>query len=96
MRIAEKTRLPEDSVAVFRVVDGAGLGVRDVESAFTRLSSLTEREREQVPGMPADRAPVIVAGTAILLEILHRFHIDRFHVSLRGLRYGLVIEKRAC
>jgi exopolyphosphatase/guanosine-5'-triphosphate,3'-diphosphate pyrophosphatase len=58
-----------------------------------RLASLTLEERRQVRGLHPDRAPTIVAGTIILLEVLALFGLDEFEVSehdiLRGAALGL-------
>ena len=58
-----------------------------------RLSAMDLAERRQVRGLHPDRAPTIVAGTIILLEILALFDLHKFEVSehdiLRGAALGL-------
>jgi exopolyphosphatase / guanosine-5'-triphosphate,3'-diphosphate pyrophosphatase len=49
--------------------------------------SLAERERLIEPG----RAPVIVAGAAILLEILDRYGLDAIRVSERDILHGAAL-----
>ncbi len=50
-------------------------------------------ERREVPGLHPDRAPTIVAGVIILLEVLELFGLDEVEVSehdiLRGAALGL-------
>jgi exopolyphosphatase / guanosine-5'-triphosphate,3'-diphosphate pyrophosphatase len=58
-----------------------------------RLSGMDLSERRKVRGLHPDRAPTIVAGTIILLEILALFGLREFEVSehdiLRGAALGL-------
>jgi exopolyphosphatase / guanosine-5'-triphosphate,3'-diphosphate pyrophosphatase len=58
-----------------------------------RLAGLTLEERRRVRGLHPDRAPTIVAGTIILLEVLALFGLHEFEVSehdiLRGAALGL-------
>jgi exopolyphosphatase/guanosine-5'-triphosphate,3'-diphosphate pyrophosphatase len=58
-----------------------------------RLAGLTLEERRKVRGLHPDRAPTIVAGTIIMLEVLALFGLHEFEVSehdiLRGAALGL-------
>ncbi len=58
-----------------------------------RLAGMTLEERRNVRGLHPDRAPTIVAGTIILLEVLALFGLHEFEVSehdiLRGAALGL-------
>ena len=67
--------------------------VQGPELPLDRLASMTLKERQQVPGLHPDRAPTIVAGAVILVEILRLFGLDQVEVSehdiLRGAALGL-------
>ena len=56
------------------------------------LNSLTLVERRQLPGMPADRADIIVAGAAALAFAMETLGVHNVTVSTRNLRYGVVNE----
>jgi exopolyphosphatase/guanosine-5'-triphosphate,3'-diphosphate pyrophosphatase len=47
-------------------------------------------QRRKVPGVPAERADVILPGIAILETILRKFGLPEFQVSTRGLRFAAV------
>ena len=74
-------------------VHGYLLSAKQCEQMLDRLASMTLEERQQVPGLHPDRAPTIVAGAVILVEILRLFDLDRVEVSehdiLRGAALGL-------
>lgn len=68
---------------------------------FTRgeLSELVERlwalslvERRQLPGLPPERADVILFGAAIYEAVLREFQLPRLGISLRGLRYAALLS----
>jgi exopolyphosphatase/guanosine-5'-triphosphate,3'-diphosphate pyrophosphatase len=58
-----------------------------------RLAALPLEQRRHTPGLHPDRAPTIVAGVSILLEVLTLFNLDEVEVSdhdiLRGAALGL-------
>ena len=60
---------------------------------LSELAAVPLAEREQTPGLDPARAPTIVAGAAILGEVLHVFGLDAVEVSehdiLRGAALGL-------
>lgn len=63
-----------------------------VASALDRFAHLPLAERRAIPGLEPKRADVIVAGALILDCLLTYFHADRFTLSARGLRYGLLAD----
>ena len=56
-----------------------------------RLAALPLEERREVPALDPDRAPVIVAGGAILLAILDRYGLESIRVSERDLLDGAAL-----
>lgn len=74
-------------------VHGYVLSREQCEEILTRLASLPLAERREVPGLHRDRAPTIVAGVVILIEVLKLFDLHRVEVSehdiLRGAALGL-------
>jgi exopolyphosphatase/guanosine-5'-triphosphate,3'-diphosphate pyrophosphatase len=64
--------------------DGAGAQVE-------RLAALSLEDRRRVPALDPDRAPVIVAGGAILLAILDEYGLGSIRVSERDLLDGAAL-----
>jgi exopolyphosphatase/guanosine-5'-triphosphate,3'-diphosphate pyrophosphatase len=56
-----------------------------------RLAALPLDERRRVPALDPDRAPVIVAGAAILVAILDAYDLDAIRVSERDLLDGAAL-----
>jgi exopolyphosphatase / guanosine-5'-triphosphate,3'-diphosphate pyrophosphatase len=81
---------PYDAVKVH----GHELSVERLGELLGELASMTEEERRHVTGLDPGRAPTIVAGTALLLESLAAYGLDRVEVSdhdiLRGAALKLV------
>lgn len=73
-------------------IHGASVTHAEVAAALTRFSSASLADRKTIPGLEPKRADVIVAGALILDALLTRFAADRFLLSARGLRYGLLAD----
>ncbi len=75
-------------------VHGYRLTRGECEDILERLASVPLDERRKVPGLHPDRAPTIIAGVIILIEVLELFGLDGLEVSehdiLRGAALGLV------
>jgi exopolyphosphatase/guanosine-5'-triphosphate,3'-diphosphate pyrophosphatase len=59
------------------------------------LAMLTRKslaERRMLPGLNADRADIIVAGIAVVEELMRFFGANRLLVNERGIREGLIIK----
>jgi exopolyphosphatase/guanosine-5'-triphosphate,3'-diphosphate pyrophosphatase len=64
------------------------------EGAFAqleRLAAMPLEERRRVPTLDPERAPVIVAGAAILIGILDAYHLESIRVSERDLLDGAAL-----
>jgi exopolyphosphatase/guanosine-5'-triphosphate,3'-diphosphate pyrophosphatase len=65
---------------------------RDAARAqLERLAALPLEERRRVPALDPERAPVIVAGGAILLAILDGYELESIRVSERDLLDGAAL-----
>jgi exopolyphosphatase/guanosine-5'-triphosphate,3'-diphosphate pyrophosphatase len=71
------------------------LGQGAVRAQLDRLAALPLAERRQVPGLEPERAPVIVAGAAILLEVMRHLGLQAIEVSERDLLDGAALEAAA-
>jgi len=82
-------------------VQGYVLERAECERLLGRLAATALPDRREIPGLHPDRAPTIVAGTVILVEILRLFALERIEASehdiLRGaaLRYAYHGRNRA-
>jgi exopolyphosphatase/guanosine-5'-triphosphate,3'-diphosphate pyrophosphatase len=73
------------------LVHGHVLTASAVDGQLRRLASLPLEERRRVPGLEPDRAPVIVAGAAILREILGRYGLGSIEASEHDLLHGVAL-----
>jgi exopolyphosphatase/guanosine-5'-triphosphate,3'-diphosphate pyrophosphatase len=67
------------------------LPVTVVESWLDRLASLPLQERERLPGLEPERAPVIVAGVLIVREVLRAYALDGIEASEHDLLHGAAL-----
>jgi exopolyphosphatase/guanosine-5'-triphosphate,3'-diphosphate pyrophosphatase len=74
-----------------RRVHGYELERSAVELLLARLAQMPLDQRRDVRGLHPDRAPTIVAGTAILLEVLRAFDLERAEVSEHDLLHGVAL-----
>jgi exopolyphosphatase/guanosine-5'-triphosphate,3'-diphosphate pyrophosphatase len=72
-------------------VDGHVLTRGGARTQLERLTGLTLDERRRVPGLEPERAPVIVAGAAILVAILDAYGLESIRVSERDLLDGAAL-----
>jgi exopolyphosphatase/guanosine-5'-triphosphate,3'-diphosphate pyrophosphatase len=61
------------------------------QAQLERLAALPLEERRRVPALEPERAPVIVAGAAILVAILDAYGLDAITVSERGVLHGAAL-----
>jgi len=76
-------------------VHGHRLSREGVLTQLERLASLPLAERREIPALDPDRAPVIVAGTVILREVLDHFGLDGLEASERDILDGAALEAAA-
>ena len=73
---------------------GSILTQRDIVRQIRMYASLTLKERENVIGLPASRADVILGSACIILTALRILNAPSCIVSINGLRHGLLIRDR--
>jgi exopolyphosphatase/guanosine-5'-triphosphate,3'-diphosphate pyrophosphatase len=72
------------------VINGLTLERSQIEGLFYRLRNLTLEERAKLPGLDPGRAGVIVAGSLIVIRILHFFKSVQLTVSMSDLLEGIL------
>jgi exopolyphosphatase/guanosine-5'-triphosphate,3'-diphosphate pyrophosphatase len=72
-------------------VHGHMLELDSVREILDRLASLPLAERRQTPGLDPKRAPTIVAGAAILVEVLSAFGLERVEASETDILHGAAL-----
>jgi exopolyphosphatase/guanosine-5'-triphosphate,3'-diphosphate pyrophosphatase len=73
-------------------VEGHRVTRERLEEIRDRLAALPLHERRQVTGLDPNRAPTIVAGTVVLLEVLGAFGLDAFSASERDILWGVALD----
>jgi exopolyphosphatase/guanosine-5'-triphosphate,3'-diphosphate pyrophosphatase len=73
-------------------VHGYHLGMQRVQRMLSRLSSLPLAERLRVPGLHPGRAPTIVAGTVILVQVMRAFGLQEVEVSELDILHGTALS----
>jgi exopolyphosphatase/guanosine-5'-triphosphate,3'-diphosphate pyrophosphatase len=73
-------------------VHGFQLTRAECERMLGELAAIPVQERRAVPGLHPDRAPTIVAGVVILLEVLELFGLDNVEVSEHDILRGAAIS----
>jgi exopolyphosphatase/guanosine-5'-triphosphate,3'-diphosphate pyrophosphatase len=73
-------------------VHGHRLPMKRVQRMLSRLSSLPLAERLRVPGLHPGRAPTIVAGTVILVQVMRAFGLEEVEVSELDILHGSALS----
>ncbi len=71
--------------------DHATISREKLESVVRRLEAMPLAERKKAPGLPPERADIIVAGGAVLLTAMEVLKAGELTVSIRNLRYGALV-----
>jgi len=79
----------EDEVP--ELVDGHVLERRTVEAELERLAGLPLDRRREVRGLMPERAPTVVAGAAILAQLMEQLDAQRLSVSERDILHGAAL-----
>jgi exopolyphosphatase / guanosine-5'-triphosphate,3'-diphosphate pyrophosphatase len=62
-----------------------------LEEIRAQLWSLPLAERRRIPGLPPNRADVILAGVAIYHALMNLFELPALQISTRGLRFAALL-----
>jgi exopolyphosphatase/guanosine-5'-triphosphate,3'-diphosphate pyrophosphatase len=73
-------------------IEATRLTARRVHEWCERLWSLPWAERRIVPGMPKDRADVMLTGVLIYEAVMQELDFPELRASTRGLRFAAVLE----
>ena len=73
-------------------VHGYRLGLTRVQRMLSRLAAVPLAERLHIPGLHRDRAPTIVAGTVILVQLMRTLGLDEVEVSERDILHGSALS----
>ncbi|MEY4025327.1 MAG: hypothetical protein RL438_840 [Actinomycetota bacterium] len=72
---------------------GVRMTRENVEEVFRTLATETLADRKFNPGLPADRADVIVGGCCVLVGVMRKLRIPEIMVSVNNLLDGLVRDE---
>lgn len=73
-------------------IEGTVLSRKLVLETMVHLWSLPLSARRKLPGLPPNRADVIIMGVAIYEAVMQHFNLPEIYVSTRGLRYGALLD----
>lgn len=76
-------------------VHGYVVELAEAELLLARLAQLPLAERRNVLGLHPDRAPTIVAGVVILIEVLRAFGLRQVEISEHDVLHGAALALRA-
>ena len=65
----------------------------DVQATTRRLCAMTLEQRRRVPGINPERADIIIGGSAILQTVMETVGAQSIHISDRGLREGIIVDR---
>ena len=68
------------------------LSLESIQRMLSRLASMPLAERLQVLGLHQGRAPTIVAGVVILIQVMRAFGLDEIEVSEHDILWGAALE----
>lgn len=64
----------------------------ELEDLHGALVTSTTAQRQRITGMDARRAPVVVAGSVLILRAMTAFRLDRMRIGTWALREGMLLE----
>ncbi|MDA7951720.1 MAG: Ppx/GppA family phosphatase [Pirellulaceae bacterium] len=67
----------------------------EVHHLLKELSKMSLEKREEVAGLSRDRADIIVAGVAVIDQLMQHFRVNLLQVHQRGVRDGLILKMLA-
>lgn len=73
-------------------VHGQRLGLAAIQRMYSELAAMPLAERLEVTGLHPGRAPTIVAGVVILIQVMRAFGLSEIEVSEHDILYGAALE----
>ncbi len=83
------------SPTILSRVHGHRLELRSVQHMLSSLAAVPLAERTQIAGLHPDRAPTIVAGVVILVEVMRAFGLESVVVSEHDILHGAALAAAA-
>src|SRR5262249_11533806 len=74
------------------VIEATRLPIERVRWHTRHLWSLPLEQRRSIPGLPPNRADVILPGAAIFEAVMEIFGFETLRMSTRGLRWAALME----
>ncbi|HJU90882.1 MAG TPA: Ppx/GppA phosphatase family protein [Gemmatimonadaceae bacterium] len=84
--------LARQEIVTAQTVHGTRVSRVDLEHILDALQDTTLAERQRFPGLNMARADIIVAGVAVIAEVMARLDAHELTVSGYGIREGLLLE----
>jgi exopolyphosphatase/guanosine-5'-triphosphate,3'-diphosphate pyrophosphatase len=75
-----------------RKVDHATFTIEQIRGLLRSFTGKSLHALKSIPGLPPKRADLIIPGTAVLLATMELLGAKRMSVSVRGLRYGVLLQ----
>ena len=73
-------------------IQGYVLSLPSIQRMLSELASVPLSERLRIPGLPAGRAPTIVAGVVILIQVMRAFGLNEIETSEQDILWGAALE----
>ncbi len=73
------------------LVHGYVLPLGSIQRMLSELASMTLAERLEVPGLHRGRAPTIVAGVVILVQVMRAFGLSEIEISEHDILWGAAL-----
>ena len=73
-------------------VHGHVLAIDSIQQMLSRLASISLAERREVTGLDPGRAPTIVAGAVILIEVMRASGLNATEASEHDILHGVALE----
>ena len=74
-------------------VHGYVLRLEAIQRMYSQLAAKDLEERLRVPGLHPGRAPTIVAGVVILIQVMRAFGLTQIEASEHDILYGAALEE---
>jgi exopolyphosphatase/guanosine-5'-triphosphate,3'-diphosphate pyrophosphatase len=73
-------------------IQGYVLSLPSIQRMLSQLASVPLSERLRITGLPEGRAPTIVAGVVILIQVMRAFGLTEIETSEQDILWGAALE----